>query len=178
MLDPRRLLTFREVAQHGSFSRAADRPGDGARARSLRTHRVPVTRAWWPAVAVTTSDAVRTTAPGAAVSGLSALAVRRMGEMTTSHERERRASERQAISEVGTGTSAALRGGCRGKVCEFGGYSRREGGCWSRGGDWAAPSCGPPCRCGRRRSGDGELVSVKLQQIVGRGQQPPFRPDR
>jgi hypothetical protein len=42
---------------------------------------------------------------------------------------------------------------------------------------WAARSWIPPGRTARRGSGGGELVSVELEEVVGRGQQPPFRSD-
>ena len=65
-----------------------------------------------------------------------------------------------------------MRGGCRGKVSEVAGVSAVAE-TRARGGDRLS---GPELqsvglRLPRRRSGDGETVSVELEQVVGRRQQ-------
>jgi len=69
------------------------------------------------------------------------------------------------------GRASASRGGCRRKVR---GASERPPlgvGPVSTGGGWTAGAAA------RRPSAGRELVAVKLEQVVGRGQQPPFGSD-
>ena len=86
------------------------------------------------------------------------------------------------LSEI-EAPSLVVHGGCRGKVCEsWRGRRGRENGCSSRGRIGRAvsqPRRVAACRVGAApgRSGDGELVSVEFEEVVGRREEPPFRPD-